>query len=113
VKTLFAILFSVLLLWTQSVVTMGATAARQPDCCKHGPCAATECCTQNTPSPTSQPVAPSSRTAQNESQLAVAVPGQLISQPVVLSAAISISLHSTSSTRASVPLFQRNCSFLI
>jgi len=113
-KTVFALLASVLLVGTQSVVAMGEKSPPQSQVCGCCACKKMDCCVaqQPTSTPQSVPVAPSRAESQNQLQIIATVVSLLLQSdksPVQkISLAPSASLEMTS-----VPLYQWNCSYLI
>ena len=111
-KTLLAIFFSLALLGTQSVFLIGAPAAKPVSQCACDKCD-TSCCKKKAASE-SRPVssAPAPTRAQIEWQLLAAVLTQLVTLPGASKPEVSFRFLPPIPAPA-VPLYQRNCSFLI
>jgi len=116
VKTIFAILFSVLLAGAQTVFTADVLCPAQPVKvkCSCSRCdKKTSCCVkQSAPVQNPLSVPPASNTSRNQLHLLLAVMSQLIS----LSAPATpefVPQSSSASHATDVPLYARNCSFLI
>jgi hypothetical protein len=110
-KTIVAVVFSFALIATQ--IVFGAPTERVEKKCK-GCCCKTvmKCCATSTSAPAQPQPAQTSRTVQNQIQLAAAFIS-LLPQPVAGPAARPIITISPALASQSVPLFTRNCSFLI
>jgi hypothetical protein len=114
-KPLSAILFSALLLWSQIVFT-GAASAGEPEqglsisnLCS----CARPCCVNSAPTPAPQPLpAAPSRTLSND-QVPSAATGLLaLIRPRRSDSLLRIPAHPCLQA-AAVPVYQRNCSYLI
>ncbi len=118
-KSLFALLFSLVLVLSQTAFTDGspqfsAHNSATPTCCGHcDPCQQRPCCASkdgSNPQP-STPTAPSRENSRSDWQAATALAITLLpetaSEPVAASSSFSVR-----PTFAS-PLYQRNCSYLI
>ena len=111
-KTLFAIFFSLALLGAQSVFLIGAPAAKPVSQCACEKCD-TSCCKKKA-APESQPSSstPAPTRAQIEWQVLAAVLTQLVALPASSKSDVSLRFLPPIPAPA-VPLYQRNCSFLI
>lgn len=116
VKALVAILFSLALVWAQSVPArcgQSATAGVARSACKCCHCGGVDCCMKKTgPAPQPMPAAPAPASSQ-QVQLLLLAPATLAF--VLPSAASSpFSSPATSPARAAaLPLYQQNCTLLI
>jgi hypothetical protein len=109
-KTVFALLFSLALVWTQTVFVSDAQAGEEaaPSCCHRCSC----CATPSNPAPEPVPVAPVRTLSQNDLQLVAVVTQTLLKQTVSLAPKNSYSFLVSVSLPA-IPIYERNCSFLI
>jgi len=113
VNRVAAILFGLLLVWAQNVFPARAAGPAQVKHCACCGCQTTDCCAK-APAPTSPPVAPAQNAPQVSSQLLLAVPAQLALTASATGANEFVpSRLSTSFGTTAVPLYRRNCSFLI
>jgi hypothetical protein len=117
VKSIFAILFSLLLVATQTAfVSRGVDISSQKNtahaCCRNLECHKPCCIAKNAPASTQVPVAPAPSSSQNDSQLLVMVIQALL-QPPVAAPASFVSPRSFIPASVAVPLYERNCSYLI
>jgi hypothetical protein len=116
VKTVFAILFSVLLAGAQTVFTADAICSAQPAkakcACSHCDKKTSCCVTQSAsvPNPLSAP--PASGASRNQPHLLLAVVSLLISLPAP-GAPESVPQFSFASKGTDIPLYARNCSYLL
>ena len=112
VRTTLAILFSVLLVLTQSVLPGNPAVAKAESCCSRCACGA-PCCV---PAPNSGsaplPATPTPATSLKQCQFALAVAALALSPLVSPAPKISPSAVS-SSLSVALPLYERNCIYLI
>jgi hypothetical protein len=118
-KSLFALLFSLALVLSQTASTDGSSQfsahnSATPTCCGHcDPCQQRPCCASRdgSNSQPSTPTAPSRENSRNDWQAATALTVTLLpetaSQPIAFPSSFSLSPTSAA------PLYQRNCSYLI
>jgi hypothetical protein len=114
VKTVVSILFSVLLLVGQTVFSSGAYV---PGLATKESCACTQCaksCCQQSEAPAqpTQPAMPAGMLSQEGWQLLAAQVIWLVQMPATKPAAQAVHF-SVPSSQFSVPLYERNCSYLI
>jgi hypothetical protein len=113
-KSVFAILFSLLLAWTQCAFIPGvAPVVSNPA----SPCGTSSscdmpCCARSE-SPVSQPAVPARALAPSQSHLLLAILSQLIILTPTSSVESSFVSSSSAANAAAVPLYERNCSYLI
>jgi hypothetical protein len=118
-KTLFAILFSVLLIVSQAMSSnevreVSVQKAALPRCCGHcGSCQQRSCCARNNDSGPRQsaPAAPSRGVSSNDLQFWTAVPVELL--PSVTTEPVIFPSNFSTRTSHAAPLYERNCSYLI
>jgi len=118
-RSLLATLFSVVLIASQAASVngpgdLGSQRASTPKCCEHcGPCKGRCCCGSNDNSgprhPT--PAVPSRGSSQNDLQTLVSMSLHLLSQSTAETTIVRASIFVPPSV--AVPLYQRNCSYLI
>jgi hypothetical protein len=113
VKNLIAILFGLLLIWAQGDFTAGAASSSSSKSCACPGCKTPACCAKTPPPVSSQPVAPARNAQQTQSQLLQAVAAQLAFAAPAAGAEFVPPRSSASSKTIAVPLYRRNCSFLI
>src|SRR5438552_15460621 len=89
VKTGFAILFSVLLVWTQTALPGEAAAARPQPKCTRCACGGKCCVGRTAPASAPLPATPASTLSLKQSQLALVIAAQILSPPVSLVTKIS------------------------
>lgn len=112
-KTALTILLSFVLVWMQSGSLSASAQADAPQIAATCPCHAKSCCYEAPASaPQSAPATTSSRAAQQESVQAVVTLLAARYVPAAIPARES-SPAVTSTTAPTVPLYQRNCVFLI
>jgi hypothetical protein len=108
-KILIALLFSAVLMAGQFSFVTPAPAAQTP---AKGCCTKHCCCTKPTNSQSvPQPVAPTRTISQTDWQLVAAVAHHLMRSETVVQPVLSS--HSPKVASLAVPLYQRNCTFLI
>jgi hypothetical protein len=116
VKSLLAILFSLALVWAQSVPARcvpSATAGVARSACKCCHCGGASCCMKKTaPNPQPMPAAPAPTSAQHLQLLSLAPVAVAFMLPSAASSPLS-SPAAASVRAAAVPLYQQNCTFLI
>jgi hypothetical protein len=117
VKSIFAILFSLLLVATQTAfVSRGVEVSSQKiashNCCGNSCCHKPCCVAKDAPAPAQVPAAPAPSGSQNDSQLLVIVIQALL-QPPVAAPASFVSPRSFVPASVAVPLYERNCTYLI
>src|SRR5262249_37766795 len=107
-----AILFAALLTWTQSLGLMAANCApcATKSCCRNRQVAA--CCSKST-APESVPAAPARTASQDQSQLLLVALNSFVPPPAPGIAEFSFPQPQPAMAAAALPLYQRNCSFLI
>lgn len=112
-KTALTILLSFVLVWMQGGSLSASPKAEAPQVSATCPCHAKSCCYEAPASaPQSAPAATSTRAAQSESVQAVAT--LLAASYIPASAPLCESSPAvTSMTAPTVPLYQRNCVFLL
>ena len=111
-KTLLTILFSLALLGTQSVFIVGAPLGPPVSHCACDKCV-TSCCKKKASSDSQPlPYAPVRSSAQSEWQFLAAVTTQLATRLTSSESEVFFRFLPPVSA-AAVPLYQRNCSFLI
>ena len=112
VRVTFAILFSALLVLTQSVLPGAAAMANPQPCCKR--CVCDDSCCVAAPSSNSAPLPAIPASVVSLKQCQAAFAGAiLVASPLVLPAA-KISPSAVSSFRPdALPLYERNCVYLI
>src|SRR5690349_3457911 len=113
VKKVTVILFSLLLLWTQLDFSVCAGQSKSKVACPRCDCARMRCCAgRSAPRPMSVPIAPQRTAPENNSLLL----------PVLLHTFTPLSVSQFSSVLSSpfslfasadIPLYRRNCSFLL
>jgi len=109
-KTTFAVLFSVLLIATQTVFTAKVAADKtKASCCSERACC---CATPENSVPASQPAAPTRTISQTDWQTLAALAQQILQQPILATQKISPA-HFPLSSVSAVSLYERDCSFLI
>jgi hypothetical protein len=110
-KLAFAIVCSLLLIWTQSATALSAAAgsAQAAKACCH--CGSGCCASPANPEPQSTPVAPVSTSAQQELALAT-LPVLLWSLPGI-KPSVASPFFASPTLSASAPLFARHCARLI
>jgi len=113
VKKVTVILFSLLLLWMQFDFTVCAGQSKSKVACPRCDCAKMRCCAgRSAPRPMSVPVAPQRTAPESHSLLLLAAWHQFTPVPVSQFSKVSSSQFSLFAS-ADIPLYQRNCSFLI
>jgi hypothetical protein len=113
VKAAFAILFSLLLALTQSVLPAKADGqAQSASCCKRCACESPCCVNGSAPISAPAPAVPVPSASIKQFQPALAMLAKLFVAPVSSASTISFpaqfSLHS-----CAVPIYDRNCTYLI
>jgi hypothetical protein len=109
-KITFAFLLGLLLAGEQSVFSASVRPLAASDCACVG-CQKICCAPRQTPSP--QPAAPARTASQEQSSLFVAVLTRLLTVAPASTVEISTAYSSAPSLAAALPLYQRNCSYLI
>jgi hypothetical protein len=110
-KSLFAILFGLLLAWTQCAFMPAYAASAPVNCCGTRSCEM-PCCARSE-SPVSQPVVPARAVSPNQSQLLLAVLARLTILTPQSSADFSFPAHNSPAKAVAVPIYERHCSYLI
>lgn len=114
-KTALVLAVSVMLVGTQTVFAFGhnpqtASAPRECRCCS---CKQLNCCVaQPTPAPEPVPATPARAISQSNLQIIAAFVSLLLPAPEKATAPVSFS-PSISPVPTAVPLYDRNCSYLI
>jgi hypothetical protein len=110
-KAALAILFSALVALTQGVLPVDAAVAKAPACCTR--CACGSPCCVATPNSDSAPLpaAPAPQVSLKQSQCALIVAALVLSPLVSPAPKISPSVSSPRSN--ALPLYERNCVYLI
>src|SRR5947209_6833676 len=108
-KITFAFLLSLLLAGTQSVLLAAAPPSAPASCACPG--CKKACCAAKGTAPAPQPAAPTR--AADQSALFMAVLVRLVAFSPSSTAQVSSAYSSAPSLAAVVPLYQRNCSYLI
>jgi len=111
VKAAFAILFSLLLVMTQSLSVVGGTMVK-PASCAHCTCANDCCLSKSSPTPQPSPAAPASSNNTAQSLWLIAFTAQSFILPLAPEGEFS-SDYFLASLSKTVPLYQRNCAYLI
>jgi hypothetical protein len=117
VKSIFAILFSLVLVATQTVfasngVGVSSQQSATHTCCGNSCCHKSCCVAKDAPASAPMPVAPARTVSQTDSQLLVTVIQALL-QPPVATTSNFVSPPSSIPASVAVPLYERNCSYLI
>jgi len=110
-KTTFAILFSALLAMGQCAFMPAAIASSAPASCACPGCEKACCAARQHPA--SQPAAPARTVSQNQSVLQLAILARLVILAQTPVARFSASFPSSPLAASAVPVYQRNCSYLI
>ena len=112
VRATFVILFSALLVLTQSVVPGDAALAKFQPCCSQCACSASCCAAAPNSNSAPLPAAPAPTVSLKQIQCALAVAALIL--PPQISPAPKISPSAASSFRSdALPLYERNCIYLI
>jgi len=112
-KATFAILFSLLLAIAPKALPVKAEAqANTATCCRRCGCEAPCCIANPSPSSSPAPAAPAPNVSVKQIQLAIAVVGKSLGTPASSSSQIFFQVSSFLDSSA-VPLYKRNCTFLI
>ena len=111
-KAVFTILFSLLLVAGQALCFEGTAASASRPACACSTCAKGCCVGKNPPATPVQPVAPASTFSQESWQLIITQALCFLELPQTRTSnhAISFSAPLNAST---IPLYERNCSYLI
>jgi len=112
-KAAFAILFSLLLAVTQSVLPAKADGQGQPaSCCKRCVCESPCCVSGSAPASAPAPAAPVPSVSTKQLQPALQIAAKLLVTPDSSATEISFPVPTSFRSRA-VPIYDRNCAYLI
>jgi hypothetical protein len=108
-KTTFALLMSLLLVWTQCAQASGAPGSQTVRVCQCQCCDADECCMESSaPVPLSVPALPVHRVGQTDPS-SVPPAAFAFSRRAILAAPDSLSIPPAFLRLAAVPLYERDC----